>query len=237
MARWHVVVPVALVLAFGCPKRKQPERGAELVFKKTGNVRPVVERRLAQRGLVTRITDDETSLTVRFPDVSPNVDLNSIRRLLEMPAKLEFCAEVKPVDGVESSHRVLVGVAVPDGPIRTFLAEGCLEPRILEVEVNRDQSSNRPTLSMTFDGPTATSFADLTSRLVRRRVLVVLDNRVQSAPLIAEAVTGGRAMLAFGKESSEAEIILVGHALAGGPLPGMMELERTGTYGPPSLMK
>jgi len=272
MARWLILVPVALLVLPGCPKRKQPERGAELVFKKTGEVRPVVERRLAQLGLVTRITDDETSLTVRIPDVASGADLASVGRLLVMPAKLEFCAEVKPVDGalcasdagVLIEHedpprtdcyfagaaagvlvaaanapkhtRVLVGAAWPDGPLRTFLGESCLTPRVMEAEAKRDNNSDRPVLSMTFDAPTASSFADLTGRLVRRRLLVVLDDRVQSAPVVMEAIAGGRAMLTFGKNATEAEAAQLATALAGGPLPGTMELERTGTYGPPTLM-
>lgn len=273
MARRLLLVPVVLLVLAGCPKRKQPERGAELVFKKTGEVRPVVERRLAQLGLVTRITDDETSLTVRIPDVESGADLSSVGRLLVMPAKLEFCPEVKPVDGalctadaaVTIEHeeaprtdcfftgadagvlvaavkapagtRVLVGTAWPDGPLRTFLGESCLTPRVMEAEVKPDPNSDRRVLSMTFDAPTASSFADLTGKLVRRRLLVVLDDRVQSAPVVMEAISGGRAMLTFGKDSTEQEIAQLGRALSGGPLPGTMELERTGTYGPPTLMK
>jgi hypothetical protein len=272
MARW-LLLPVVLLTLAGCPKRKQPERGVELVFKKTGDVRPVVERRLAQLGLVTRITDDETGLTVRIPDASADSTLGAVGRLLLMPAKLEFCAEVKPVDGVlcasdagvtiereeapradcfftgadagvlvaaakaDVQGRVLVGAAWPDGPLRTFLGERCLSPRVMEAEVKRDANSNRPVLSMTFDAPTASSFADLTGKLVRRRLLVVLDDRVQSAPVVMEAISGGRAMLAFGKDSTEEEITQLGRALSGGPLPGTMELERTGAYGPPTLMK
>jgi hypothetical protein len=65
------------------------------VFKKTGDVRPVVERRLAQHGLVTRITDDKTSFTVRNPDTPADAQLGAVSRLLIMSAKLEFCAEVQ----------------------------------------------------------------------------------------------------------------------------------------------
>lgn len=273
MARWLSLLALAFVVLSGCPKRKQPERGAELVFKKTGDVRPVVERRLAQLGLVTRITDDETGLTVRIPEGSADADLSAVARLLLMPAKLEFCAEVKPVDGalctsdagvtieredsprtdcfftgadagqllaagkVDGTSRVLVGAAWPDGPLRTFFGERCLSPRVMEAEVKRDSNTNSPVLSMTFDAPTASSFADLTGKLVRRRLLVVLDDRVQSAPVVMEAITGGRAMLTFGKNATEEEIVQLGRALSGGPLPGTMELERTGTYGPPTLMK
>ncbi len=38
---------VAALALTGCPKLREPDRGYELKFKKTGKVRETVERRLA----------------------------------------------------------------------------------------------------------------------------------------------------------------------------------------------
>ena len=40
-------------------------------------MRPVLEKRLAQLGLVARITDDEHSITVRIPDLATNGDTSA----------------------------------------------------------------------------------------------------------------------------------------------------------------
>lgn len=273
MARWLTLISVAMVALTACPRRKQPERGLELVFSKTGDVRPVVEKRLAQLGLVTRITDDDTHLTVRVPESDTALDVGALGRLLTMPAKLEFCAEATPVGGalcdsdagvpigredpprsdcylsgadagalVQAASaavkgRVLVGSIFPDAPARTFLADDCSSPRLLEATVKRDDDTRVLALALTFDAPSASRFADLTGRVVRRRLLVVLDDRVHSAPVVMEAIKGGRAMISFGPTATEDEVTQLGRALAGGALPGTLTLERTDTYGPPTLVK
>lgn len=266
---------IACLAITACPKRKHPERGYELVFKKEGNVRPVIEKRLALLGVVARITDDEHSLTVRIPDVDARADPSVVRQLLTLPAKLEFCPEAVPVAGTFCAvdagvqvlaedderrdcalqspdaslllaltqdagvaGRVLLGGVVPDGPQRTFVAEPeCLAPRLMEAEVKPDPTTGRKQLAVLFDAPSATKFGELTGKLVRRRLLIVLDGRVQSAPMVMEAITGGRAMISFGRTSSDEEITRLSLALAGGALPSPMTLEKEGWYGPPSLLK
>lgn len=270
----------AVVLA-ACPKRKQPERGIELVFRREGDVRPVVEKRLAQVGVVARITEDEGTLTLRVPDTGQPVDLAEVTRLLTLPARLEFCPAVDTpqlcdVDASDAGAtverederdrgcflvgtdgqaltqavdagtdgRVLVGEDSrlfdgerPARRLRTYLVgSGCLTPRVMEAEAKPDPNSGALVINMTFDGPGATKFGDLTRKLVRKPLLIVFDGRVTSAPIVMEPITGGRAMLTFGHGVGAAEVQRIARALAGGPLPGSLVLERQGTYGPPSLM-
>lgn len=273
MSRLALALALAACLAVtGCPRRKQPERGAELVFKKVGDVRPAVEKRLAQLGVVARITEDDSTLTVRVPESKEAVNLGAIVKLLTVPAKLEFCAEVPPVDGAlcdvdagvtvmqeeeprrdcylqgaaagpllaavdaGATARLLVGPTW-EGAQRTFLSEvECFTPRLLEAEPKPDQNTGSLLVALTFDGPSATKFGDLTRTLVRKRLLVVLDGKVTSAPIVMEAITGGRAMLTFGRGTTEDEVRRLAQALAGGALGGSLTLEREGAYGPPSLV-
>lgn len=273
--RRALLVLLGCVAVTACPKRKQPERGYELVFEKQGDVRPVFEKRLAQLGVVARITDDEHSITVRIPDLDAKGDTSAVRQVLTLPAKLEFCPEAVPVAGTfcavdagvevvpEDGERrdcalqspdaklllalthdagvagqVLVGGTMPDGPLRTFVAEPeCLAPRLMEAEVKPNPNTGRKQLALLFDAPTATKFGELTGKLVRRRLLIVLDGRVQSAPMVMEAITGGRAMISFGTKSSDDEVKRLSLALAGGALPAPVTLQKEGWYGPPSLLK
>lgn len=271
----------ALVFILGClavtacPRRKQPERGYEFVFTKTGDVRPVIEKRLAQLGMVARITDDDRSITIRIPDLDSRADTSALVQVLTLPAKLEFCPEAVPIAGtfcgvdagvevlaeegerrdcaLQSpdakrlltltqdagfSGRVLVGGLVPDGPLRTFVAEAeCQAPRLMEAEVKSEPNTGRKQLALLFDAPSATKFGDLTAKVVGRRLLIVLDGRVQSAPIVRESITGGRAMISFGMQSSDDEVKRLSMALAGGALPSPVTLEKEGWYGPPSLLK
>lgn len=272
--RRALLLLLGCVAVTACPKRKQPERGYELVFKKEGDVRPVFEKRLAQLGVVSRITDDANSITVRLPDVDTKVDTSAVRQVLTLSAKLEFCPEAVPVAGtfcgidagvevlaeddrpdcaLQSpdatllltltqdagvAGQVMLGGVIPDGPLRTFVAEReCLTPRLMEAEVKPDPNSGRRQLALLFDGPSAETFAEVTGKLVRRRLLIVLDGRVQSAPVVMSAITGGRAMISFGMKSSDDEVRRLALALAGGPLPAPVTLEKEGWYGPPSLLK
>ncbi|MBL8923658.1 MAG: hypothetical protein JNJ54_32690 [Myxococcaceae bacterium] len=271
MHRATLVCAVSL-LALGCPKRKEPERGLEVVFAKEGDVRPVVEKRLAQLGVVARITEDERSLTVRVPDVGGTVNLGELMKLLTLPARLEFCGaaddarwcgqdagvgvQVEPerdgqgcfLRGVDAAALRAAAEAADAGPVfvgelepgtlRTFTPEpGCFAPRVLEAEAKADPGLGSQVVNLTFDGPSATKFGDLTRRLLRKPLLIVLDGRVTSAPIVMEPITGGRAMLTFGRDTTGAEATRLARALAGGPLPGTLTLERQGAYGPPSLMK
>lgn len=263
------IVVLALVFA-GCPKRKEPERGYELTFKKPGDVREVVERRLAQASVKARITEDSERLTIRLVGSDGN-EADEVIALLAVPAKLEFCPEAKDRavlctidagvalerepsgDGcfakteaigpflAATNHltgRGLSGTLSPGEPERTFLTEAtCLSPRILEAELTKDTNTDRPMLALTFDGPGATDFGELTSKVVGRRLLVVLDGLVTSAPVVMEAITGGKAMITFGAGVTEPEVTRLGKALRGGALPAALTVERQGVYGPPTLLR
>ncbi|MCA2977305.1 MAG: hypothetical protein INH37_03390, partial [Myxococcaceae bacterium] len=89
----RALLAVVLTALAGCPPRKAPERGVELVFTKSGDVRLAVERRLARLGVKARLADDETTITVRLPQTGAPVDVAAVKALLSVPAKLEFCKE------------------------------------------------------------------------------------------------------------------------------------------------
>jgi preprotein translocase subunit SecD len=90
-------------------------------------------------------------------------------------------------------------------------------------------------VNVTFDGPTASSFSTLTTATVNRRLLIVLDDVVTSAPVVMEPITGGRAMVTLGAGTEEATARQLAAALEGGPIEGGLTLTREGPYGPPRL--
>jgi preprotein translocase subunit SecD len=85
-----------------------------------------------------------------------------------------------------------------------------------------------------FDRASGRDFAALTTALVGKKLLIRLNGVVVSAPVVNEAITGGKAMLTGSAAQSREELELLAASLVGGPLPGLV-LEKEGTWGPPSL--
>jgi preprotein translocase subunit SecD len=275
-----VLLVVAVVVLAGCPKRREPERGHELVFSKRGEVRRSVERRLAQLDVRARLSEDGDQLSVRLPDTGSPIDVEAVKALLSVPAKLEFCKEAAqpagagcqapqledggvagPVverepDDFDSSRCMAVGPdakelraamdagigrqvmagAKSGGGWRTYVSEtGCLEPRVLDAKASKSEGLGAWSVNVTFDGPTATRFSELTASMVNQRLFIVLDGVVTSAPVVREAITGGRAMVTLGANTDEATARKLAAAFKGGPIEGGLTLTREGPYGPPRL--
>ncbi|MDP3154718.1 MAG: hypothetical protein Q8N23_18715 [Archangium sp.] len=254
-------LPLALLL-IGCPERREPERGLQLVYKKPNAVplRAAVDRRLAQLKLRANLSEDDHTLTVRVPEGG---DLSRIKALFAQRGHLEFCPENATVAGkwcdeqwpagvvVDSvgktcsllaADRSALEAALPDagaefawgtsgGQASAFSITSCLSPRIVAAEVAKGQ----PGLMLDFDRAGARDFAALTSTTVGRRLIVRLDGVVASAPVVMEAITGGRAVLTTGEQQREDWEVLAA-ALVGGALPEL-ELLREERWGPPSLRK
>jgi preprotein translocase subunit SecD len=62
---------------------------------------------------------------------------------------------------------------------------------------------NEPEVSITFDAQGARDFEALTEKNVNRRMAIVLDDTVQSAPNINEKIGGGRARITMGRAGSK----------------------------------
>ncbi|MDH3257642.1 MAG: protein translocase subunit SecD, partial [Nitrospinota bacterium] len=58
-------------------------------------------------------------------------------------------------------------------------------------EVRYDQDYNEPYVAITFNSLGASAFYDLTSKNVKKRLAIILDDHVYSAPVIQEAIAGG----------------------------------------------
>jgi len=76
---------------------------------------------------------------------------------------------------------------------------------------------NEPYVSITFDATGAQLFAKITAENVRKRLAIVLDNVVYSAPVINESISGGRAQINGSfttQDANDLAIVLRAGALA-----------------------
>lgn len=75
------------------------------------------------------------------------------------------------------------------------------------------QQGGRPYVAVNFGSRGAERFEELTGRNVRRRMAVVLDNRVESAPVIQARIGGGRCQITLGSLGNQQQVIEEADAL------------------------
>lgn len=107
---------------------------------------------------------------------------------------------------------------------------------IQDARVAVDPQFNRPYVSMTFDAKGAELFGKTTTEYVGRRFAIMMDDVVNSAPVINEPITGGRAQITLGSMQSfneiqqEAQDLVI--ALRHGALPAPIERQFETVVGP-----
>ncbi len=69
------------------------------------------------------------------------------------------------------------------------------------------QDQSRPVVQLQFNGEGAESFGRMTGSNVKRRMAIVLDNRVESAPVINERIGGGRCQISLGSYRDYNELL------------------------------
>lgn len=107
--------------------------------------------------------------------------------------------------------------------------------QLQDARVQIDQQKNEPYVSLEFKASGAKIFEELTGANVGRRMAVILDGNVYSAPSIRERIGGGRAQITLGsggfnrmmKEARDLALVL-----RAGALPVQLNFEEQRTVGP-----
>jgi len=74
---------------------------------------------------------------------------------------------------------------------------------ITEAEVAWDQDSGRPEVSLTFDDAGAKALEEVTARAIGRKLAILLEGTVNSAPVIEGKISGGRARITMAGGSKD----------------------------------
>jgi preprotein translocase subunit SecD len=118
----------------------------------------------------------------------------------------EFIAELDVPEGHQLAVGRMDGGAGPaedDGRWRTwylFRQTDVTGEDIKDAFVSFDASEGgRPVVAVHFDAQGARAFERMTGRNVKRRMAIVLDDRVESAPVIQTEIGGGRAQISLGQ--------------------------------------
>lgn len=181
-------------------------------------------------------------IIVQVPGVGTEA-AKRIKDIIMRQAHLEFRMVV---DKEKKRKRALEGTLSPADQ-RDFellpMADGSGEALLLErtayvtgdmltdATVAFDQSGfGGVSVSLNFNKKGARRFEKLTSENVNRRLAIVLDNKIQSAPVIQQKIGGGRAQITGSFNVDEAKDLAI--ALRAGALPAPINVLQESTVGP-----
>lgn len=193
----------------------------------------VTEPEIARQG--------EDRILIQLPGVTdPQRAVNLIGRT----ALLEF----KLVDDEHDLQQALNGNVPPEDEILYQVNEDEITKRVAktpflvqkrtyltgeyltDARVQFDSQFGEPYVSLDFDKKGADLFERITDAHVKKRLAVVLDDRIYSAPVIQEKISGGHARITGNFTSDEARDLAI--ALRAGALPAPVNILEERTVGP-----
>jgi preprotein translocase subunit SecD len=101
---------------------------------------------------------------------------------------------------------------------------------ITDARVQIDNRYNEPYVSLSFDARGARLFEQITGQNIKKRLAIVLDNRVNSAPVIQDKISGGQAQITGRYTTNEARDLAI--VLRAGALPAPVKIIEERTVGP-----
>ncbi len=183
----------------------------------------------------------DNRILVQLPGVK---DPERAKKLIGKTARLEF----KLVDEEGNIQEALRGNIPPGDQIlyqeridpatgRTRRVPFLLKKRTLltgeyitDARVQIDSRYNEPYVSLSFDRRGARLFEKITGENIGKRLAIVLDNKVYSAPVIQDKISGGRAQITGRFTMEEARDLAI--VLRAGALPAPVKIIEERTVGP-----
>jgi preprotein translocase subunit SecD len=182
----------------------------------------------------------ENSILVQLPGIQ---DPERAKQIIGKTALLEFKlvddnanVEAAIKNGPPPGRQVLQGQARKDG-IGAEQEAYVVESRALmtgeyiqDARVRPAEQLQGASVELILNQTGARLFEQITAANVKRRLAIVLDNRVYSAPVIQERIAGGRASITGNFDLKEARDLAI--VLRAGALPAPVEIVEERTVGP-----
>ncbi|VAX35129.1 Protein translocase subunit SecD [hydrothermal vent metagenome] len=178
----------------------------------------------------------ESEILIQLPGIT---DRDSAIKLIGQVAKLEF----RLVNDDPNALKESLSGNTPVGYVLKTIKKEDDEPILLEAKValsgetisdarvDFDQTGfGQPFISLTFNGQGKRAFARLTKENVGRRLAIIIDGTVLSAPNINEPILGGQGQITGQFTFEEASSLAL--SLRSGALPVPMHIEEERTIGP-----
>ncbi len=191
-----------------------------------GQAVDTIRNRLNEFGLAepTVAKQGEDKILVEVPGIKTQADEQRIRELIARAAHLQLMAvdedRIARVDSMSTAEAKSFGNVIltdVNTPQKYLLkAIPVLDGSMLTDATVGFDENNQPVINFTLNGQGAKIFGDFTGKYVGKRMAVVLDNKVYSAPNINERIGGGRVQISGRFQLSEAHDLAI--ALRSGAL-------------------
>jgi preprotein translocase subunit SecD len=187
-----------------------------------------------------RIQGDDRIL-IQLPGIT---DTNRAKELIGRTARLDF----KLLDETHDVADALKGKVPPGSEIlyqqrtdpstgKTVKTPMLIQKRTMldgsyltDARVRIDSQYNEPYVAIEFDHKGARIFAKITAENIKKRLAIVLDKTVYSAPVIQDEITGGKAQITGRFTMEEARDLAI--VLRAGALPAPVHILEERTVGP-----
>ena len=201
-----------------------------------------IRNRLDQFGLAepTVIKQGEDKILVELPGIKNAADEQRAMDLIAKSAHLQLMAVDEKRQDMAQTMNEDEAAAYGD-----LLLSDARNPRykylvneipildgsmLVDAKVAFDNQTNMPIINFTLNAQGAKIFGDFTGANVGKRLAIVLDNRVYSAPSINERIGGGSGQISGGFSVEEARDVAI--ALRSGALIAPVNLEEKRSIGP-----
>ncbi len=191
------------------PGVKDPKRAIDLIGK------------TAQ--LEFKLVDDEAKVAAEIPQsIEPGEEESLLKQLAEkIPEGDEILFE-KKVNRETGMVRKIPVLLKKQAAITGDL--------LSEAKVSIDQRFNEYYVSLSFNAAGAKLFEEVTGANIKKRLAIILDNAVYSAPVIQEKISGGNAQITGSFTMEEAKDLSI--VLRAGALPAPLKMLQNVTVGP-----
>ena len=155
-------------------------------------------------------------------------DRDKIERILNredikavIPSDMQFAWSNKTFDA--QGEKIHVLYAVKKDPELTGKV-------IVNAMANIDPTSNTPIVTMEMDGEGSSDWARITGANINKRIAIVLDNVIYSAPVVRSKITGGNSQIEGMANVQEAKLLEI--VLKAGALPAPVKIIEERSIGP-----
>ena len=174
-----------------------------------------IENRVNKLGVSETVVQrsGDKRLVVEIPDVS---DLNQAKAYLGETAELDFRRPVMMPNGIEA-----------------WEATGLTGKDLTRANLSTNSQNGQWVVDLEFNAAGTKKFAELTKKMVDQQMAIFFNGELQSAPVIREAITGGRAQISGGESGfvyQEAKTMV--DLLNAGALPVPAKIIEENTVGP-----
>ena len=173
------------------------------------------------------VDDDALNRSVRIVERRVN-ELGLTEPVIQRQGKDRIIVELPGIKDPEGAIAMLGKTAVlnfQDDKGNVVLTGNDLKDSRAQIAQN-----NQAVVSLEFNDEGAKKFGELTARNIGHQIAIVLDGEVLTAPVVNEAITGGRAQITGNRSMEDAEHLAI--LLRSGSLPVKLEIIENRTVGP-----